>query len=55
MQRRNFTTTTHPTIPSSNTATMPKEVKQKSGIAVGMNAGHVSQPAKMLETAMEAP
>ena len=23
------------------TATMPKEVKQKSGIAVGINAGHV--------------
>jgi hypothetical protein len=23
---------------------MPKEVKQKSGIAVGINAGHVSDP-----------
>lgn len=26
---------------SKTTATMPKEVKQKSGIAVGLNAGHV--------------
>lgn len=40
------------TPPIDNTARMPKEVKQRSGIAVGLNAGHVrSTPTAVTDIA----